>query len=380
MENNRHNHIQYNNKNKDISWESGCKTTMDNITPKYKNLKQEVLNNTFAKISKRGWNDTLRKCQSLYKGQIESSMKKQWIQKLREHNIGLKELIALKLYCDFDDLQREFRKCFRCPYNENKERLSSFYHWNNTLNTAFTKFNNIDNNKKYPLLFHGVSTIMNINEFRGQCFGPLSTTTDISVARSFAGKNGMILVIEPIYNNDNNEDIYKPFDISNLSEFPDEHEILLFNQYYNIQNIVLSSGFDEDFIIYDQLYPSPNHEKQTLHHYGEEDDDMEIDEDDMEIIQKNGEMINYLKSLSECNQIIKDRKLITFLYEFIIFYNDNKSKKNVLTQFDKFINSNIKFIMGNHKQMNIECSCDNMEEIEDVFSTYFSTMNIVISR
>ena len=303
-------------------------------------------------------------------------MKKQWIHKLREHNIGLKELIALKLYCDFDDLQREFRRCFRSPYNHNKERISSFYHWNNALNSAFNKFNNIRDNKKYPVLFHGVSTIMNINEFRGQCFGPLSTTTDISVARSFAGKNGMILVIEPIY--DNEREQYKPFDISNLSEFPDEHEILLFNQYYNIQNIVLSSVFDEDFAIYDQIYPSPNYLKNTLNRYGEEDD-IEFDEDDIEIVQKNGEMINNLKSLSECNQIIKDEKLIQFLYEFITFYNLNKNKKNVISQFDKFIHSNINNIINNHKQINIECNCDNIEQIKDVFSTYLSTINIVRS-
>ena len=67
METNQQNSTEHNNNNKDISWESGCQIIMENIKPKYKNLKQEVLENTFAKISKRGWNDTLRKCQSLYK-------------------------------------------------------------------------------------------------------------------------------------------------------------------------------------------------------------------------------------------------------------------------------------------------------------------------
>jgi len=208
-------------------------------------LKEEVLNNKFASISKACWNDTLTKCESIYRCKVQCVKIKQWCQQLKENNIGMKELIALKLYCDYDNLQREFRKCFLSPYNQNKNRLSSFYWWNITLSKAFEKFNKIKYAKRYDLLFHGVSSIMNIDSIKGKYFGPLSTSTDISVARSFAGKYGMILVIEPNYDDQQNNG-YKPFDISYLSEFPDECEILCYDQSYTIKKVILSAEYDRN--------------------------------------------------------------------------------------------------------------------------------------
>merc|ERR1712228_668505 len=135
-----------------------------------------------------------------------SSDTKQWMRRLKCFKIGLKELIALKLYLDFDDLQREFRKIFRLPYNNNSDRLSSFYHWNKLLIKTFAKLNKVHNNKQYKVLYHGVSNVTKISSsFNGKCFGPLSTTTDIDIARSFAGDNGMILQIKPNYDKESNQ-------------------------------------------------------------------------------------------------------------------------------------------------------------------------------
>ena len=55
-----------NKNNKDIAWKAGTKMAMDGINPLFKNLKQEVLNNEFSSITKRSWNETLRKCQAFY--------------------------------------------------------------------------------------------------------------------------------------------------------------------------------------------------------------------------------------------------------------------------------------------------------------------------
>ena len=48
-------------------WCLGEICIMDEIEPKFENLKIEVLNNEFAKISKIQWNDTLRKCKFICK-------------------------------------------------------------------------------------------------------------------------------------------------------------------------------------------------------------------------------------------------------------------------------------------------------------------------
>ena len=71
MENNN-NDCQTNAMIEDTVWKYGCKIIFDDIKPKYNNLKDEVLNNTFANISKRGWNDTLRKCSAIFKVMFES--------------------------------------------------------------------------------------------------------------------------------------------------------------------------------------------------------------------------------------------------------------------------------------------------------------------
>eukprot|EP01083_Nonionella_stella_P223456 796365_1 len=326
----------------DIAWEAGAQMIMDNIRPLFKNLKDEVLNNKFASISKRCWNDTLRKCQAIYKGNIVSTVKKEWCQKLKENDIGLKEFVALKLYCDFDDLQREFRKCFRAPYNQDTNRLSSFYWWNKTLIKAFRTFNQIKEQKKYNLLFHGISSVMCIDKFKGKYFGPLSTTTDINVARSFAGKAGMILVIAPVYNEDNG---YKPFDISYLSEFSDEHEVLCFNQSYFIKNVILSHEFDENFLIYDSIYSTPVSGNTSIigepDHEIDSDDEYEHDyEEDIDTVCDQNERIKCLYKLSELimnNDGDIEIECAKFLLEFISEYINNEIQP---TKFDVFIDSN----------------------------------------
>merc|ERR1712130_1012726 len=95
--------------------------------------------------------------------------------------------------------------------------------------------------KQYKVLYHGVSNITKVSSsFNGKCYGPLSTTTDIDIARSFAGENGMILKIKPKYGNGNNH----PFDVQHLSAFPDECEVLCFNQSFDIEKVILSKEFD----------------------------------------------------------------------------------------------------------------------------------------
>merc|ERR1712228_1154717 len=105
--------------------------------------------------------------------------------------------------------------------------------------------------KKQPhLLYHGVTCKSIINEENGIYYGPLSTTTDINIARDFAGKYGMIIIIKP---NENNS-IYKSLDISLISDFPAESEVLLLNHNINIQNYVYTVDYDNNYSYYKQLY------------------------------------------------------------------------------------------------------------------------------
>ena len=52
-------------KAKDSVWEFSANSYVD-FKPKYKNLREEVLNNKYSSISKRCWNNVLRECQAIY--------------------------------------------------------------------------------------------------------------------------------------------------------------------------------------------------------------------------------------------------------------------------------------------------------------------------
>eukprot|EP01084_Bolivina_argentea_P152455 265955_1 len=344
----------------------------------FKNPKQEILENKYKPLAIREWNDLLRKCVGLSK-----------TTKAKVSKLTLKQLVALKLYTDFDDLQREFRKCFRAPYNQDTNRLSSFYWWNKTLIKAFRTFNQIKEQKKYNLLFHGISSVMCIDKFKGKYFGPLSTTTDINVARSFAGKAGMILVIAPVYNEENG---YKPFDISYLSEFSDEHEVLCFNQSYFIKNVILSHEFDENFLIYDSIYSTPVSGNTSIigepDHEIDSDDEYEHDyEEDIDTVCDQNERIKCLYKLSELimnNDGDIEIECAKFLLEFISEYINNEIQP---TKFDVFIDSNIKYLIKRCHECNISMkllneianteSCDVCaNQIKDLFSQYFNSNNV----
>ena len=80
----------------------------------------------------------------------------------------MKDLVALKLYTDFDLLQREFCKSFRAPYNKKLERLQAFYHWRAALRETFRKFTNIPSPLNQPhTLFHGINPILCLDQYEG---------------------------------------------------------------------------------------------------------------------------------------------------------------------------------------------------------------------
>lgn len=179
--------------------------------------------------------------------------------------LQLKEVIALKLYCDFDSLQGEYKKCFRSPYNEDTLRLRSFYHWNQILSNTIKKLSNPRlklhksklqfDHKRFKSVYHGVSSLMDIKLSLNNTYkfhGPLSTTTDIFIARSFAGSKGMIIEIEfvedPEQLQGNKKIASKPIDITYFSAFPEEQEILCFDQSICVKSIITSSEFDAKYL------------------------------------------------------------------------------------------------------------------------------------
>ena len=96
-----------------------------NLQPKYKNVKEEVLDNVYKQLSIENWNKTLTEVTQFKKSFAVQRMRTQSNGTYHDDAMGLeetwkrgevpsmKELIVIKLYTDWDELQSELKKCFR---------------------------------------------------------------------------------------------------------------------------------------------------------------------------------------------------------------------------------------------------------------------------
>ncbi len=341
-----------NNKKRERIWLSysyGEQWSSD-IKPKYQHLKEEALNNTYAPITEKTWNGILTKCKKILKGEFASKRTNRLSKLLRYNKIGMKHLVALKLYTDFDLLQREFKKSFRSPYNKTKERSQSFYHFREALQETFLKFSMIpelfDQQSK---LFTGVNSLMCLDKYDGKYYGPCSTTTDLHVARGFAGKYGMMLIIKPEI--DLELTPYKILNVSWISDYPDENEYLLLNHKIKIVGWILSSDYDEHYFYYhnvltkrkivpppsnhislDQCYMHSEYMRRwsILSGKGNMQEETNIINLEEISLQEKEEETSLTEKQITC--------IFMFIFGFILSY---KYPKNKASKYDQFLNSNI---------------------------------------
>mmetsp|Transcript_21375 Transcript_21375/g.34219 ORF Transcript_21375/g.34219 Transcript_21375/m.34219 type:complete len:402 (-) Transcript_21375:775-1980(-) len=235
----------------------------ETIKPKFNNLKEEVLGNSFACISKEKWNDILKKVQSIINFQFGCKQRIQFGRLLKANKIKKRHILALKCYTDSDELQCAFRKCF-LPHiqtaGQYKQRLSEFYHWRRELKEAFTALSKCNikwNQPRDNMLYHGVKCKSVVTRRSAVFDGPLSCTTDINIARDFAGKYGMILAIKPM------DSVHQMLDLSLISDFPQEKEVLLFNHHIAIQDIIVAEDYDNNYSWFKQQFVSARSHKRS---------------------------------------------------------------------------------------------------------------------
>ena len=125
---------------------------------KHRGLKEEFLYNDYHKMTKEEWMTLVRYCN------IYSKYNK-------KERYDLKELIAMKLYTDYDDLQSHFRRCFREKDLEERENLQrNFFHWNKWLESACKR----GQKKVTGKLYHGVNDEkLSTSTFSGTYYGLL---------------------------------------------------------------------------------------------------------------------------------------------------------------------------------------------------------------
>lgn len=142
--------------------------------------------------------------------------------------ITVPHLLCVLLYTNHTQLQYHFKK-YGTRFNE---RASSFTElkkynakigwWYNYLCQSVLFYGSLSNSKT-DTFYHGLSTKLLFPHFNPTFRAPISTTTDIEIARRFATEDGLILVLEPSPNSDD-----RYLDVSWLSCYPKEEERLFF--------------------------------------------------------------------------------------------------------------------------------------------------------
>eukprot|EP01084_Bolivina_argentea_P034132 63172_1 len=111
------------------------------------------------------------------------------------------------MYTDTNKLQQHFRTAFRTSSDDS--RRSQFIHWAICFHIIFIKIeamNEAFNCNEFicnVTLYHGLNRLFDTKQLVRQFYGALSTTSEESVATTFAGDAGMILQINKNINNKN---------------------------------------------------------------------------------------------------------------------------------------------------------------------------------
>ena len=192
-------------------------------------------------ISINDWNDTLRKSQKIHSSRIGQAIRSRANPSKLSVAILLKQIVAIKLYTDFDALQHELKKCLRGLSHHTsadevftmRERLASYSNWAQTLTLCLEQFSV---SLRCQRLFHGVNPMMSVqrHDILSRLWGTLNTTTLFHMASTFATDKGMIMEISSQYPS---LDLCYAFDVSPLSDYPEEAERIIGRMYVRVRRV-----------------------------------------------------------------------------------------------------------------------------------------------
>ena len=118
-------------------WQEGCENS---VIPKYKDLQEELTKNCHATISAKQYYDLTMKCNNILERNLNSFIAKN-IGKMNQRcgippgiTMTIEHAICLKLYTDFSQIQKEFKRHCRKLYKEEPiesvvKRNSEIAHW-----------------------------------------------------------------------------------------------------------------------------------------------------------------------------------------------------------------------------------------------------------
>ena len=215
-------------------WE---RSTFHIEAPKYRNLKQECLQNTIYPMSRRVFVLTLELARSLRQTKKGRSFKVPDLGQVNQQcempcnsPISISHIFAISTYCDFTDLQKLYKK-FGCreitqmhslydaEFGALKNRHKEIAWWYRLLYEGVHFFGT--RVSETDVFYTGLDCHMVFDDMVPDWFCPFSTTVSSLVALNFATENGTILKMVPTAGS-----FDRYFDCEWLSEYPDERERL----------------------------------------------------------------------------------------------------------------------------------------------------------
>eukprot|EP01084_Bolivina_argentea_P157503 274462_1 len=223
------------------------------VKAKHLSFKEEILHNSAVRLSMAQWLISLNKSTRYSTTSKVKTMKCVFDFCGYGFNIGDKitkqHLLSIILYCDWDELQKEFSSTFRRtdtyePLSSVIQRNSEYAIWSRLVRETVEIFGidvdySYDNTHGITVFpgrgpfFCGMSHVMVVLEFDISLCAPTSTSKEEAVALTFAGDHGILIQLN---NNGENDNIQlKSFCCSWLSDYQGENEWLFCGGQYKIK-------------------------------------------------------------------------------------------------------------------------------------------------
>ena len=152
------------------------------------------------------------------------------------YKFTLNEMLSIKIYTDTTELCTIFRKAHWNNRNT-MQMKKEFYWWSITIYKASLYHARLlprfDVDRDEPMmLYHGINTVLAVNQTLPKYHGPVSTSLVNTVARQFSSEQGLLWCIKTSYDNPFSSIV--GIDVSWISCHKEESELLLVNEYLHI--------------------------------------------------------------------------------------------------------------------------------------------------
>eukprot|EP01083_Nonionella_stella_P139396 425136_1 len=230
--------------------------------PKYPNLKTELLNNPHHKLSR---NDFALICleSSAYMECDEGCKAMRSVRSvfgmIHGTRISMEHVIVLLIRCNYAELQNKFdmNRWMQRHRKDNErsalaEKTGDIAHWNKMLIECVVCFADLLDESQY--IYHGINCKISFRDLDGVQFNnAISCTTQYSVARHFAHEygDGICLKLSRMQLSKGRNYM---LEVSDLSDYPNEREVLIFGDKLHFVDIVYDSLSHHDYVLSLQLY------------------------------------------------------------------------------------------------------------------------------